>query len=99
MLSRTDSLSDQDGRCIGKAREEADKQAFNGPEYRHCRDGRFRLMTQHDIHDHAAHADQDLVRQDRRTFQKEEADMLRLPAEMPAEMEQVGIFPYRGYTV
>ena len=40
MLSRTHSFAHQNGRGVGEAGKEADKQAFNGSEHRDRRDGR-----------------------------------------------------------
>ena len=96
VVPRADLLAHQDAGGVGKAHEEADDQALEGPQHRRGRDGGFGLMPQHHADHHVADADQDLIEQYGKALSEVFPEGRQAPAEMAPELQQVGHPPGPG---
>ena len=85
------ALADQHRRRVRKSGKETNDQTFQRAEHRNGRDGLLRLTAQHHIDDHVAHADEDLVAQNREAFAEVFRQDLAVPLKMLADAEQIRI--------
>ena len=93
---RADSVAHKHGGRVGEAREEADDQTFQRAEHRRGSNRLLTLPAQHHVDDHVAHADQDLVHENREAFMEVGLQRRAVPAEMPAQLEKVGMLHSPG---
>ena len=90
-LARADALAHKHRGGVRESREEADHKALQRAENRDRGDRLLRLAAEHDVDDHVAHADQNLIAENRKALHKIRLDKRAAPAEMLREVEQVGV--------